>query len=304
MKLLKYVFLLFILTIISCKDAKPDTKPDTIDSKDISENVKKTVTLKQLWKTDTLLTTCEAVRFNAEKNVVYVSNMGAVPPDAKDGDGTLSILYTNGKVLTQNWVTGLNAPKGINIYNGKLYVADIDEVVKIDVETGTIEKHIKIEGAKFLNDLDIDTNGNVFVTDTRNNKIHKITNDKVSVWKTFTDFNPNGIFVEDNRILAVSYSKGDFIAIDKVTKKEKLLASGINGGDGIVSIAEGYIISTWPGEVYFASKHLKGEVATKILDTKDAKINAADISIIPKTNVLLIPTFFANTVDAYQINVE
>jgi len=302
MKLLKYAFLLFILTIISCKEAKEktDSAIETVETTAKS----KTVTLERLWRTDTTLTTCEAVRYNANKNVIYVANMGAVPPDAKDGDGTLSILGTDGKVITQNWVTGLNAPKGANMYNGKLYVADIDEVVKIDIETGSIEKRIKIEGAKFLNDLDIDAEGTVYVTDTRDNKIHKITNDKVTVWKTFTDFNPNGVFVENNRILAVAYGKGDLIAIDKETKKETLLATGIKGGDGIVSISEGYIVSTWAGEVYFAAKDLNGEAATKILDTKAAKINAADISIIPDKNMLLIPTFFANTVDAYQIKVD
>ncbi|AUC81833.1 gluconolaconase [Lacinutrix sp. Bg11-31] len=303
MKLLKYTFLLSILVVMSCKEKKEQEALFPVDKTKVNNN-SKTVSLELLWKTDALLTTSEAVRHNENKDVIYVANIGAVPPNAKDGDGTLSIIDTNGKIVTQNWVTGLNAPKGMNIFNGKLYVADIDEVVKVDIESGTIEKHFKIEGSKFLNDIDIDAQGSVYVTDTYGNKIYKITNDEVTEWKTFGDFNPNGIFVENNRILAVSYTKGDFIAIDKETKVETLLAKGIKGGDGIVSIAEGYIVSNWEGEVYFVSKTLKGEAATKILDTKDEKINAADIAIIPNKNILLIPTFFANTVDAYKINVN
>jgi len=302
MKLLKYTFLLLILCVMSCKEAKKEA--DSVLKTAQTEAKNKTLILERLWKTDTILTTCEAVRYHASKNVIYVSNMGAVPPDAKDGDGTMSILGTDGKVITQNWITGLNAPKGANMHDGKLYVADIDEVVKIDIETGKIDKRIKIEGAKFLNDVDIDDNGTVYVSDTRDNKIHAITNDEVSVWKTFTDFNPNGVFVENNRVLAVAYGKGDLVAIDKTTKEETLLATGIKGGDGIVSIPEGYIVSTWAGEVYFAAKNLNGEAATKILDTTAEKINAADISIIPEKNILLIPTFFANTVDAYEIKLE
>lgn len=302
MKLFKYTLLLSILAVMSCKEVKKKVVTDSAQNK--VEAKSKTISLERLWKSDTTLTTSEAVCFNANKNVIYVSNIGAVPPNAKDGDGTLSILDLDGKVITQNWITGLHAPKGIAIFNGKLYVADIDEVVKIDTESGTIDKRFKIEGAKFLNDVDVDDKGVIYVSDTYGNKIHKIANDEVTEWKTFTDFNPNGILVEDNRIVIVSYSKGDLIAIDKDTKKETLLAKGIKGGDGIVAIPEGYIVSNWAGEVYFAAKDLDGAVATKILDTKAAKINAADIAIIPGKNILLIPTFFANTVDAYKINVH
>lgn len=300
MKLLKYTFLCSILLAMSCKEEQKET---TVMPEEIETTIT-TVTLESLWKTEATLTTSEAVRFDANKNVIYVSNIGAVPPNEKDGDGTLSIIDTDGKVLNQNWVTGLNAPKGIAIYNGKLYVADIDEVVKVDIETGKIEKRFIIEGALFLNDVDVDANGTVYVSDTYGNKIHSITNDEVSVWKTFTDFNPNGVLVENNRIVTVSYSNGNLIAIDKETKAETLLAIGLNGGDGIVSMADGYLVSNWAGEIYYAANNLNGEAATLILDTKEAKINAADIAIIPERNVLLVPTFFANTVAAYKINMK
>ncbi|MEJ6792602.1 MAG: hypothetical protein QNK89_07730 [Lacinutrix sp.] len=102
----------------------------------------------------------------------------------------------------------------------------------------------------------------------------------------------------------MSYSNGNLIAIDKESKEETLLAKGINGGDGIVTIPDGYLVSNWSGEVYFAANNLKGEAAALILDTKEAKVNAADIAIIPELNLLLAPTFFANTVEAYKITVN
>jgi len=285
---------------MSCKDSKKQAGSGILTT----ENRTKTVVLKYLWKTDSTLAIPEAVCFNPNNKTIYVSNIGKIPPNAKDGDGTLSCIDTDGKVIKLNWVTGLNAPKGQAIYKGKLFVADIDEVIKIDIETATIEKRYHIEGAKFLNDIAIDAQGTIYITDTYDNKIHKISNNQVSTWKSFTDFNPNGILVENNSIIAVSYSKGHLIAINKETIAETLIAKGIRGGDGIVAIAEGYIVSSWAGEVYFAAKDLKGAAATKILDTKKAKINAADIAIISKRNILLIPTFFANTVDAYKISVE
>jgi hypothetical protein len=39
----------------------------------------------------------------------------------------------------------------------------------------------------------------------------------------------------------------------------------------------------------------------KLLDTKEAKINAADLEYIPGKNLLLVPTFFVNTITAYSI---
>ncbi|MEJ6792601.1 MAG: hypothetical protein QNK89_07725 [Lacinutrix sp.] len=159
MKLLKYTFLCAILLTMSCKDSQKEAITEKTEYK--KESATKTVALESVWKTNTTLTTSEGVCYDATKNVIYVSNIGAVPPNTKDGDGTLSIIDTDGKIMTQNWITGLNAPKGITIYNGKLYVADINEVIKVDIETGIIDKRIKIEASLFLNDVDVDASGTV-----------------------------------------------------------------------------------------------------------------------------------------------
>ena len=55
-------------------------------------------------------------------------------------------------------------------------------------------------------------------------------------------------------------------------------------------------------QIYFVEKNSKGEPAIKILDTKAQKLNTADIGIIPKKNILLVPTFFGNKVVAYKID--
>ncbi|WP_372756478.1 hypothetical protein [Mariniflexile sp.] len=294
--LIKSYVLAFILSLLvfnSCKIKKEVTS---------ITQPNKEVVLTKLWETDTLLKTCEAVRYDQNNKIIYVSNMGNVPTDAKDGDGSMSIINSEGKIITQNWVTGLNAPKGSNFYKSKLYVADIDAIVKIDMKSGNVDKTIVVDNAIFLNDLDIDTNGDVYVTDSRDSKVYKIVNDKASVWLDLEGLNPNGIFVEKDRVLVVSFSKGDFIAIDKKTKAQTLIATGIIKGDGIVPINDGYLVSSWPGEVFFVNKNKPGASAIKLLDTQDEKLNAADICIIPEENMLLIPTFYGNTVVAYKID--
>ena len=294
MKKFKIAFFISTLITISCKSQIKET---------VKQEPRKTeIELIKLWETDTLLKTCEAVRYNKEEAVIYVSNIGNVPTNEKDNDGSLSTINLKGEILKKNWVTGLNAPKGLSFFNDKLYVTDINEVVKINITTGSIDKKYEVDKAIFLNDLDIDTNGDVYFTDSRDSKVYKLANDEVSLWLDMEGLNPNGIFVEKNRILVVSFSKGDFIAIDKETKQRSVIATGIVGGDGIVAIKAGYLVSTWPGELFFVDKNSQEPVASKILDTKEEKLNAADIGIIPEKDLLIVPTFYGNKVVAYKIN--
>ncbi len=290
---IKYLIIICFSILVCCKQSKTE-KLKTEKSVEI--------VLEKLWETDTILKTCEAVRYNPDKDIIYVSNIGSVPPDAKDNDGSISILDEDGKVLNQNWVTGISAPKGSDFYKNTLYVTDVNEVVEIDIETGNVDNKYVVEDAVFLNDLSVDTNGDVFFTDSRGDRVLKLANNEVSPWLDLVGVNPNGILVEKERILVVSYSNGNLIAIDKKTKKRDVIATEIVGGDGIVSINEGYLVSTWQGEIFFVDKNLKNSKAIKILDTKADKLNAADISIIPEKNILLVPTFFGNSVIAYKIN--
>ncbi|WP_111309467.1 hypothetical protein [Confluentibacter sediminis] len=260
------------------------------------------ITLTKLWETDNVLKTSEAVRYNPEKDIIYVSNIGEMPPNKKDGDGYIALLGKEGEIINQKWVTGINAPKGLNFYNGKLFVDDINEVVEIDLETGSIVKKHTIEKAVFLNDLDIDLNGDIYVTDSQDEKIFKLVDGKSSLWLDLKGFYPNGILVEANRVLILSSSKGELIAIDKVTKEKTVLSTGVRGGDGIVAIEQGYILSAFQGELFFADKSKVNTQAIKLLDTRADKLNSADISFIPKDNILLVPTFYGNTVVAYKIN--
>lgn len=294
MKTSQFLLFFIIMVLISCKPYKQETTSQ--------KSIKPVITLTKVWETDTLLKTCEAVRYDVNKHVIYVSNMGNVPTDAKDGDGSMSIISTDGKTLNKNWVTNMHAPKGANYYNDKLYVADIDAIIKIDIKSGLVEKTITVHNDVFLNDVDIDTNGDVYITDSRDSKIYKLVNDDVSLWLDVPELNPNGVLVEKDRILIASFSKGEFIAIDKNTKEQTVIATGIPKGDGIVPIKQGYLISSWPGELFFVDKNSPGAPGIKLLDIKEEKLNAADIGIIPDKNILLIPTFFGNKVVAYKIN--
>jgi hypothetical protein len=63
-----------------------------------------------------------------------------------------------------DWIKGLNALKGMAIYNNnissKLYVSDITDLIEIDIEGRKITNHFNAPGSAFLNDVALDDQGN------------------------------------------------------------------------------------------------------------------------------------------------
>ncbi len=83
---------------------------------------------------------------------IYVSNInGAIMQ--KDGNGFIAKLNGDGKVVTRQWVKGLDAPTGLALHDRTLYVADIDQLVEINAASGEILKRYPANGATFLNDV-------------------------------------------------------------------------------------------------------------------------------------------------------
>src|SRR5687768_2744216 len=85
---------------------------------------------------------------------LYVTNVGKTfEPTAKDGDGFISKVSLDGKTITR-FITDakLNAPKGIGIVRGVLYVTDIDRIVGIQLHTGTkvVDINLSVTGASFV----------------------------------------------------------------------------------------------------------------------------------------------------------
>lgn len=250
------------------------------------------------WKTDTLLRVPESVLYDAEKKVLYVANIDG-KPDGKDGVGFISKVSLSGKIENLKWATGLDAPKGMGVYKGKLYVADISRVDVIDVASGKITDKIEIEGAKFLNDITVDKNGKVFVSDTGTGKIHALNGNKAELYFESGEFKGiNGLLAEGNEMYVVDFATGNNYILS-ADKKLKKIGMSSQGADGVVALPKGaHLVSSWHGEVYYVSAN--GE-AKKLLDTKDKKINAADIEYDAKNKMLFVPTFFANSVMAYEL---
>ena len=111
-----------------------------------------------------------------KQNLLFVSNING-KPDQKDQNGFISTVSpSNGSIVELNWITGLNAPKGmaVNNNNSRLYVSDITDLVEIDIDDEKIIKRFNAPGSAFLNDVAVDNQGNIYVSDTVTNTIYKL----------------------------------------------------------------------------------------------------------------------------------
>jgi hypothetical protein len=251
--------------------------------------------LEKIWSTPATLKTPESVLFNETYGVAFVACMGEVR-DTKNGDGYLAQISLKGEILNAEWLTGLNDPKGMAIREGKLYVADMDELVIIDIESASIDKRFLIPEAKFLNDVTVCQNGMVFVSDMRDQRIYAYSNDEFKSWLQDPKLdNVNGLWAEGGKLYAGNSSVWE---IDIKTKEMKALFDGTGGIDGLETIWNGnFIFSNWGGKIYVSDN---GNVI-KLLDVSEEKRNTADIDYVPMNQMVLVPTFFQNSVDAYRL---
>lgn len=261
-----------------------------------AQNIFMSDKLQKQWESTKELKTPESVFYNPADNILYVSNINGEPSN-KNKKGFISKLSTDGKIVELKWVDGLNAPKGMGILNDKLYVSDNDKVIEIDLKTGKILKEYPADGAKFLNDIAIDANGVVYISDSGNESIYAIKDGKIGLWlKSEKLKGINGLLTESNRLLAGLPDR--IVAIDYKEKSIKDFILNTGGIDGIVSTDKGYIVSDWQGNVHLVSA---GKEKEKLLDTTPKNMNAADIEYIKEKKLLLVPTFGDDRVMGYVV---
>ncbi|MFT4033452.1 MAG: SMP-30/gluconolactonase/LRE family protein [Siphonobacter sp.] len=256
------------------------------------------VKIQKLWETDTTqLRTPESVLWDPKTSSLYVTNIDGAAWNA-DKNGFISTMSTNGTIQTLRWVTGLNAPKGMGIAKGKMYVADITDVAVIDVYSGAIVRKIQPEGAKQLNDVAISPDGDVYVSDSGTGRIYLIKGKKASIFLESPDLQrPNGLKFVGNRFFVITSGSGLFYEV-KADKSLVKLAEGLPSGDGIESNGDDFILSRWEGIMHYL--HADGKLE-EILDLKSQKKNTADIGFDPVKKIIYVPTFNGNTVAAYQL---
>jgi sugar lactone lactonase YvrE len=254
--------------------------------------------LVKLWESDTTLKVPESVLFDGKNNVLYVTNIDGKEPWGKDGKGSIGKVGLDGKIIAVDWVSGLNAPKGMGLHKNKLYVADLTELVVIDINKGTIVERIAIEGSAGLNDVSAEENGTVYVTDSRARRVYEVKDGKASVLLDSSKLKgPNGVLKHKGSLYVLD--AGSMYRMENDGSLTKL-AEGMEGGtDGIENVTGGdYLVSTWSGVVYYVNADGSKQV---LLDGREQKINSADIGYDAAKRIVYVPTFWKNSVVAYEL---
>lgn len=244
--------------------------------------------LEKLWETDSVtLRNPESVLYDSISNSLYVSSMNA---------GTIVRIGTDGKVIRNDWVTGLISNKGSALFGGLLYIAETAAVAVVDVSKASVIKRIQVEGAIMLNDVAVDSKGIIYVTDTRVGKVYRVEEDKAVMYLENMP-GANGLLTVNTDLYVLTSASVAKVDARKVVTK---IADGFESGlDGIVMVAENeFIISNYKGILYYVKADGTKQL---LLDTRANQIMANDISYDSKTKTLYVPSFGTNRIIAYKV---
>lgn len=204
----------------------------------------------------------ESALFDAGNDRIILSVIGG-NPGAADGHGGLALLSPDGQVIDAQWVTGLDAPKGMAVIGGNLLVADLTRVHEIDLTTGDILRSVDHPEAVFLNDVSSD--GQVaFVSDLMTDSIWRYANGALTLWMQDARLShPNGLLLDGDHLLVGSWGaglradfttevQGSLLSVDLESQDIRVLAGELGNLDGIARIGGTVFVNDWVTGALFA----------------------------------------------------
>jgi hypothetical protein len=192
-------------------------------------------------------------------DALLVANVGAkLEPSAKDGDGYISLVRPGAETVKDMFEgkVRLDAPKGMGIHKGVLYVADIDRLVGIDLtrKEQVLELSFKEKGVGFLNDVAISDSGVLYVSATDAGSIFTVdlAADKPSIASLPVPAlpGPNGLYFDatKRRLIVASFgtdkAPGELGVVD-LGNNSYTAVPGVNGlFDGIALLDEQTVLTS------------------------------------------------------------
>jgi DNA-binding beta-propeller fold protein YncE len=212
-------------------------------------------------RTATGFTFPESVAYDPSAKVLYVSQFGGteLKPAEKDGNGKISKVSLDGKILEQRFLPPagetMNKPKGIWVKGNRLWVTDIDAVWIFDIKTRKGKK-LEIPGITFANDPAVQGNS-LYVSDNRADRLYRIepadflsTKEppQVSIVLAGKSIYPNGLYpAKQGSLLIVGFQSAKqprgIHALDR-SGEVKELAKPIGRLDGLYEMHDGSILMT------------------------------------------------------------
>ncbi len=264
------------------------------------------------------LSSPESVLHDVATDTYLVSNVVGSPLE-KDGRGWISELSPDGQVLKARWLESgkngveLNAPKGLALLGGVLYVADLDVVRLFDRATGAPRGVVKVLGATFVNDLAVGHDGRVYLSDSgftlgKDGPVPSLTDGLYAlepgpkpVLKTLQKgralLHPNGLATSKDTLYAVTFG-GDGLQAFELSGKPKGAPVKLPGGelDGVAWLGPELLVSSWAKAAVY--RGLPAGPFTVLLEGVRAP---ADLGVDVQRRRVLVPRFEENRVEAYDV---
>jgi hypothetical protein len=266
--------------------------------------------LESVWAISEGLKAPESAYVDPGTGFLFLSQIGEGGGKGKDGDGWISKLTTDGQVIKNKWVTGLNAPKGVRSHKGTLYVSDIDRIVAIDIAAARITKIIDVRNAVFLNDLATDSEGTVYVSDLAASKIYQYKNGEVTVFAAGEQLeHPNGVLVDGDSLViggwGTGFSQEDFSTkvlgrLQKINLRTKEMTAitpePVGHLDGIEADGKGgYIVTDWRnGKLFRINKKGKARLLMNFPQ------GVADHAYLVDKQLIILPEMMEGKLTAFR----
>ena len=241
--------------------------------------------------------------WHAPSRTWFVSNLGGGISLAKDAYGWITRLDEKGKVIEPFWIgltERMHAPSGMVATDRHLYVCDREGVHQIDIAGRKITNFYPIPEGKFINDIAIADNGDLYVSDFFGNRIYRLPQESraAEVWLETNRLEaPDGLYIEDGKLIVGSWGvlseqgtfktskNGDLLSIDLKTKAIEVLSKEAGNLEGITKVGNFYYVTDWA-----AGKLLKIHSETgEITELLNGLRNPTDPGYAKELGVLAFP---------------
>jgi sugar lactone lactonase YvrE len=156
----------------------------------------------------------EGIAYDTKSKKIFVSSLYTGKVGCVDDKGNFTTFCNDAKLIstvgmkynaTNNKLYVINTDGGMSLRTSPATLKKINQLVIIDVKSATIENVIELgglyQGKHFVNDLTIDKNNNVYITDSYSPVIYKVdSKNNKSIFVTSDIFKPDSNAIGTNGI--------------------------------------------------------------------------------------------------------